>query len=204
MIRIGVDFGGTKIEAAALDAQGGSRRACGSDAAGLRRAAGGHARGRGRGRAAGGATVGRVGVGGRVAEPATGLMRNSNSTVLNGQPVPARPGRGAGPPVRYANDANCLALSEATDGAAARRGVVFAVILGTGCGGGVAVDARSSRPQPDRRRVGPYAAAVAAGGRISGWEVLVRPARLPGAVAERHGIRPPHRPDRRGRGRRRG
>jgi fructokinase len=69
-------------------------------------------------------------------------MKNSNSTWLNGRPfdrdLTARLGR----PVAFANDANCLALSEATDGAGAGAGVVFAVILGTGVGGGVVVGGR--------------------------------------------------------------
>ena len=69
----------------------------------------------------------------------TGLIKNANSTCLNGRPfdrdVAARLGR----PVRIANDANCLALSEATDGAAAGLDVVFAAILGTGAGGGLVV-----------------------------------------------------------------
>jgi fructokinase len=69
-------------------------------------------------------------------------MRNANSTQLNGRPFPADLERVLGRPVRYANDANCLALSEATDGAGAGSGVVFAVILGTGVGGGIAVDGR--------------------------------------------------------------
>lgn len=74
--------------------------------------------------------------------PETGLLRNSNSTVLNGKPLArdleARIVRG----IRMANDANCLALSEAVDGAGAAHRVVFAVILGTGVGGGIAIDRR--------------------------------------------------------------
>jgi fructokinase len=72
--------------------------------------------------------------------PATGLVKNANSTWLNGQPfqqdLEARLGRA----VRCANDANCLAMSEAADGAAAGASVVFGVILGTGTGGGVVVN----------------------------------------------------------------
>src|ERR1019366_1255311 len=67
-----------------------------------------------------------------------GLVKNANSTWLNGRPFAADLSRALGREVRVANDANCLAVSEATDGAAAGKGVVFAVILGTGCGGGVA------------------------------------------------------------------
>ena len=144
MIRIGVDFGGTKIEAAALDAEGRfqarvrgptppdyesrleATRALVVEAE--RQA---------------GATVGRLGVGGPGSpSPVTGLLRNSNSTILNDKPFPADLARVLGREVRYANDANCLALSEATDGAGAGAGVVFAVIIGTGCGGGIAVDGR--------------------------------------------------------------
>lgn len=73
---------------------------------------------------------------------ATGLVRNANSTWLNGQPlqldIEARLGR----PVRLANDANCFALSEAVDGAGKGAAVVFGVILGTGVGGGIVVDGR--------------------------------------------------------------
>ncbi|HEY4382398.1 MAG TPA: ROK family protein [Acidobacteriaceae bacterium] len=84
------------------------------------------------------ATVG-VGIPGTVVR-ATGLVKNANSTWLNGQPLERDLTEALGRPVRCANDANCLAVSEATDGAAAGAAVVFAVILGTGCGGGVAVD----------------------------------------------------------------
>lgn len=144
MIRIGVDFGGTKIEAAALDSQGRFQarvrvptppayedrlEATREVVAEAERQAG--------------VTVGRIGVGGPGSpNPATGLLRNSNSTILNDRPFPADLARVLGRPVRYANDANCLALSEATDGAAAEARVVFAVIIGTGCGGGIAVERR--------------------------------------------------------------
>jgi fructokinase len=79
-----------------------------------------------------------VGIPGTVVQ-ATGLVKNANSTWLNGQPLERDLGLALGRPVRCANDANCLAVSEATDGAAAGAGLVFAVILGTGCGGGLAV-----------------------------------------------------------------
>jgi fructokinase len=149
MIRIGVDFGGTKIEAAALDPQGrflarvrtpsppdydASLEAVRSVVAEAERQAG-----------VSGAPVGVGGPGSP--SPATGLMRNCNSAWLNGRPFPADLERVLERPVRYANDANCLALSEATDGAGSGAGVVFVVILGTGCGGGVAVD---GRPIPGR------------------------------------------------------
>jgi fructokinase len=80
-----------------------------------------------------------------VISPATGLVKNANSTNLNGHPfdhdVAARLGR----PVRVENDANCFALSEATDGAGAGHRLVFGIILGTGVGGGIAVDGRVHR-----------------------------------------------------------
>jgi fructokinase len=70
---------------------------------------------------------------------ATGLVKNANSIWLNGHPLQRDLSLALGRPVRCANDANCLAVSEATDGAAAGAELVFAVILGTGCGGGIAV-----------------------------------------------------------------
>jgi fructokinase len=75
--------------------------------------------------------------------PATGLVKNANSTWLNGRPLDADLVARLGRPVAIANDANCLAVSEAVDGAAAGAHVVFGVILGTGTGGGVAVDGRA-------------------------------------------------------------
>jgi len=69
--------------------------------------------------------------------PASGRMKNANSTCLNGQPLQQDLERALGRPIRLTNDANCLALSEATDGAAAGAAVVFGVILGTGVGGGI-------------------------------------------------------------------
>ena len=144
MIRIGVDFGGTKIEAAALDAagrfvarvRGPSPREYEAGLVAVRelvveaeRQAGGRAA--------------RIGVGGPGSpSPVTGLMRNASSTELNGMPFPADLARSLERPVRYENDANCLALSEAVDGAGAEAAVVLAVILGTGCGAGVSVDKR--------------------------------------------------------------
>ena len=86
---------------------------------------------------AGGATVG-VGSPGSTS-PHTGLIRNANSTVLNGKPLLRDLAARLGRPIRLANDADCFALSEATDGAAAGRRVVFGVILGTGVGGGLVV-----------------------------------------------------------------
>ena len=76
--------------------------------------------------------------------PATGLVKNANSTWLNGRHVSSTISSGASAAqVRLANDANCLAVSEATDGAAAGARVVFGVILGTGVGGGIAIDGRA-------------------------------------------------------------
>jgi fructokinase len=74
--------------------------------------------------------------------PLTGLMQNANSTWLNGRPLDRDLAVALATPVRLANDANCFALSEATDGAAKEARVVFGVILGTGCGGGLVIDGR--------------------------------------------------------------
>jgi len=87
---------------------------------------------------AGTCTVG-VGIPGAIS-PATGLIKNANSTWLNGRPLKIDLERALGRDVRLANDANCLAVSEATDGAAAGAHVVFGVILGTGTGGGLVVN----------------------------------------------------------------
>src|SRR6185295_7892529 len=72
----------------------------------------------------------------------TGLVKNANTNVLNGHRLDHDLGCALGREVRCANDANCLALSEAVDGAGAGYRVVFAVILGTGCGAGMAIDGR--------------------------------------------------------------
>ncbi|ALL13717.1 ROK family protein [Caulobacter henricii] len=144
MIRFGVDFGGTKIEVAALDRSGqfvarvrkpnpGSYEAALEVVADLLADA----------ECMAGSSAARLGLGipGSIS-PRTGLIRNANSVYLNGrtfaQDLEARLAR----PVRLANDANCLALSEAADGAGAGQAVVFAAILGTGCGGGLVVDGR--------------------------------------------------------------
>ena len=143
MIRVGVDFGGTKIEAAALGDDGGylARRRIpnpGSYDAALKAVADLIAEVE---REAGGrATIG-VGAPGSVS-PLSGVMRNANSTWLNGRAFREDLETTLGRPVRLANDANCLALSEAVDGAAAGARTAFAVIIGTGCGGGIAVDGR--------------------------------------------------------------
>ncbi|AMY10043.1 Fructokinase [Luteitalea pratensis] len=140
-MRIGIDLGGTKIEALALgdDGQQLHRERVPTprhDYEGTLAAIGDLVR---RCEQATGAT-GTVGVGmpGAIS-PATGLVKNANSTWLNRQPFAEDLQRVLARPVRFANDANCLALSEATDGAAAGAEVVFGVILGTGVGGGLVV-----------------------------------------------------------------
>ena len=80
-----------------------------------------------------------VGIGTPGNQTRAGLIKNANSTCLNGRALAHDLARVLGRPLRLANDANCLALSEATDGAAAGAGVVFAVILGTGVGAGITV-----------------------------------------------------------------
>ncbi|XYD09740.1 ROK family protein [Methylobacterium sp. NMS12] len=75
--------------------------------------------------------------------PATGLVRNANSHWLNGHPFAADLGARLERPLRIENDANCLAVSEAIDGAGAGARVVWAVILGTGVGSGIALDGRA-------------------------------------------------------------
>ncbi len=143
-MRIGVDLGGTKIEASAL--AGGEARARrrvptpaaeGSDA--IVRAVVGLVR-------AVESEVGRegtVGVGAPGAiSPATGRLRNSNTTCLNGRPLDRDLATALGREVRMANDADCFALSEASDGAAAGAPTVFGVIAGTGTGAGVVVNGR--------------------------------------------------------------
>lgn len=141
MIRIGIDFGGTKIEAAALDAQGvfrarvrapnpGSYDAAIATVCELVASAEAQAGGRG--------SVG-IGTPGSVS-PRTGVMRNANSVYLNGRRFREDLASALGREVRFANDANCLALSEAIDGAAIGSQTVFAAVLGTGCGGGLVVN----------------------------------------------------------------
>jgi fructokinase len=148
-VRIGIDLGGTKIEGLALDQAG-------AEIARLRILTPKHDYDatvkailevvsylERRAKASPGDPPASVGVGipGTVVA-ATGLVKNANSTWLNGQPLERDLTAALGRPVRCANDANCLAVSEATDGAAAGAGLVFAVILGTGCGGGIANNGR--------------------------------------------------------------
>jgi fructokinase len=139
--RIGVDLGGTKIEAIALGPDGRElirirESTPRGDYGGTVAAIAGLV-GKVEGELGEKATVG-VGMPGAISL-ATGLVKNANSTWLNGRPLDRDLAAALGRPVRVENDANCLAVSEATDGAAAGAAVVFAVILGTGVGGGVAL-----------------------------------------------------------------
>jgi fructokinase len=146
-LRIGIDLGGSKIEGWAIAIGAASpkplaRRRIASprgdyeatiDAVrGLVETLETEAGGRG--------TVG-VGIPGAIS-PATGLVKNANSTWLIGKPFDQDLSAALGRPVRVTNDANCLALSEAVDGAGAGARVVFGAILGTGVGGGLAIDGR--------------------------------------------------------------
>jgi fructokinase len=143
-MRIGVDLGGTKIESVAIDDAGTER-------ARLRVATPSHSYDEiiasivrlvadTEARAGQKGTVG-IGIPGALS-PATGLVKNANTVVLNGRPLDRDLAQALGRPVRVANDANCFALSEASDGAGAGCRVVFGVIVGTGTGGGVVVDGK--------------------------------------------------------------
>ena len=143
-MRIGIDLGGSKIEGIAIDPSGSEllRRRIAAPRGDYRDtldAVSGLVREIERELGANG----RVGVGipGAIS-PATGLIKNSNSTWLNGRPLRDDLARLLDRPIRFANDANCFALSEATDGAAAGARIVFGVIVGTGTGGGVVIDGR--------------------------------------------------------------
>jgi fructokinase len=143
MVQIGIDFGGTKIEAAALDEGGqflsrlrvpnpGDYDRAVRDVRDLVLAVEAEA-----------GALGTIGIGtpGSIS-PRTGLMRNANSLYLNGRTFREDLETAMERPVRMANDANCLALSEAVDGAAAGARSAFAIIVGTGCGGGLVIDGR--------------------------------------------------------------
>lgn len=146
MIRVGIDLGGTKIEGIAIDTGGRevARRRVASPrddyeatvrtvaalVAAVEQDAGG----------GGSSTVG-VGMPG-IISPATGLTKNANSTWLIGRPFDRDLAAALARPLRVENDANCLAVSEAADGAGAGCGVVFAAVLGTGCGAGIVVHGR--------------------------------------------------------------
>ena len=145
---IGVDLGGTKTEAIVLDAQGQEvwrQRIATPSAQGyeaiLAALAGlvGQAR---QAAAAVDAATASIGIGTPGSLTAAGLMKNANTRCLNGRPLQADLQALLGQPVAVANDANCLALSEATDGAGRGAPVVFAAILGTGTGAGIAVHGR--------------------------------------------------------------
>lgn len=143
-VRIGIDLGGTKTEVIALGPDGHEllRRRVpspqGDYAATLRLLATLVQETEAQlGRAA---SVG-IGTPGAIS-PSTGLLRNANSTWLNGQPLQRDLVERLGREVRIENDANCFALSEAVDGAGAGHRTVFGVILGTGVGGGIVVDGR--------------------------------------------------------------
>lgn len=143
-IRIGVDLGGTKIEFVALERDGhelhrhrvptprgdydATVRAIKDGVEQVERKLGRSA------------TVG-VGIPGTISG-ITHTVKNANSTWMNGKPFDRDLCKALNREVRCANDANCLAVSEATDGAGTGKHIVFAVILGTGCGGGIAVDGR--------------------------------------------------------------
>ena len=143
-MRIGIDLGGTKIEGVALadDGRELARRRVAAPrgsyhatihavialVAAIEQEAGGSG------------SVG-IGIPGTIS-PATGLVKNANSTWLIGHALDRDLSRALDREVRLANDANCFALSEATDGAAAGASVVFGVIIGTGTGGGVVVNGR--------------------------------------------------------------
>ena len=144
MLALGIDLGGTKIAAALLDGDGRAvwehrRPTPQGDYAGTLAAIGAVV---GSARAAAGGRDLSIGIGTPGTTAAGGLMKNCNSTCLNGQPLQRDLQALLGQGVTLANDANCLALSEATDGAGAGAGVVFAAILGTGAGAGIAVDGR--------------------------------------------------------------
>ncbi len=143
-MRIGIDLGGTKIEAATLADDGtiGLRRRVPTPAGDydatvrtirdLVLAVEAETGQRG--------TVG-IGMPGTLS-PATGLVKNSNSACLNGRALDRDLEAALGRKLRFANDANCFALSESIDGGAKDGRIVFGVILGTGVGGGIVVAGR--------------------------------------------------------------
>jgi fructokinase len=140
-MRIGVDLGGTKIEVAALGASGGvllrRRIATPSTYSGVIEAIARLVR---EAEGSAPATVG-VGIPGSLS-PETGLVRGANTTWLNGGRLDRDLAAALGREVRLSNDANCLALSEAADGAGQGAASVFAAILGTGVGAGVVIGGR--------------------------------------------------------------
>ena len=143
-MRIGVDLGGTKIEAAVLADDGRIvlRKRVHTPQGNYAETIEALAKLVEECQAAVGASaaVG-VGIPGAIS-PATGLVKNANSTWLNARPLSEDLSRRLGRPVRLANDANCFALSEAVDGAGAGADTVFGVILGTGVGAGIVVNGK--------------------------------------------------------------
>jgi fructokinase len=148
-LRIGIDLGGTKIEALALASDGTelARRRVATPShydhtLGLLRGLVSALEGDSAAKigAPQRAEVG-VGIPGTLS-PTTGLVKNANSAWLNGRPFDQDLGRVLGRPIRVANDANCFVLSEATDGAGAGADTVFGIIIGTGVGGGTVVHGR--------------------------------------------------------------
>lgn len=143
-LRLGIDLGGTKIEGVVLDSDGGERArqriaapqgdyaatvsALAALIASLEQVAGAKA------------SLG-IGMPGSIS-PASGLVQNANSVWLNGRPLKADLETALSRQIRFANDANCFAMSEATDGAGQGATTVFGVIVGTGCGGGIVVGGR--------------------------------------------------------------
>ena len=142
-MRFGIDLGGTKTEIVALNSDGAvalrRRIATPKDYDSLLRAVaelvqGADAQSRSRG-SVGMAIPGSESFG-------TNLIKNANTTYLIGKPLRLDLGQVLGRPVRLANDANCFALSEASDGAGKDAGTVFGIIAGTGVGGGVVIDGK--------------------------------------------------------------
>ena len=140
-MRIGIDLGGTKIEAIALDDAGATllRRRVPTPARDYIRTLSTIAdlvataeKELGQQGTVGAATPGSI-------STRSGLIKNSNSTILNGKPLDRDLSDRLGRPIRLENDANCFALSEAADGAGANADLVFGVILGTGVGGGLVI-----------------------------------------------------------------
>ncbi|MBV8548286.1 MAG: ROK family protein, partial [Alphaproteobacteria bacterium] len=145
-MRIGIDLGGTKTEVICLDKNNGKElyrlrvptirddysatiRTIAELVTGAENAVG---------------RTGTVGIGipGTVSG-VTGLVKNANSTWINGHPLDKDLEQVLDRPVRIQNDANCFAVSEANDGSGAGKRVVFGVIIGTGCGGGIAIDGKA-------------------------------------------------------------
>lgn len=144
-IRIGIDWGGTKLEVIALDKTGASLireriktprddyDACIKAVVDLVNMA--------EARTGQTGTVG-IGIPGTLS-PLTGLVKNANSTWMNGKPLMSDIENALSRPLRIQNDANCFAVSEAIDGAGAGKSLVVGIILGTGCGAGIALDGKA-------------------------------------------------------------